>query len=52
MVVSESAFRDVIKMEEAEELEGCGTEGVSLVLYEARLTLQTDLSRLLSGRAF
>lgn len=52
MVVSEPAFRDVIKMGEAEELEGCGAKGESLRLSEASLTLQTDLSRLLSGRAF
>lgn len=44
MVASEYAFRDVIKMGEAEELEGCGTQGESLDLSEARLTLQTDLS--------
>lgn len=44
MVASEYVFRDVIKMGEAEELQGCGTKGKSLGLSEARLTLQTDLS--------
>lgn len=44
MVASEYAFRDVIKMREAEGLEGCGIKGESLGLSEARLTLQTDLS--------
>lgn len=52
MVASEYVFRDVIKMGEAEELQGCRSKGKSLGLSEARLTLQTDLSRLLSGRAF
>lgn len=37
MVASEYAFRDVIKVGEAEELKGGGTKGSSLGLSKARL---------------
>lgn len=39
MVASDYVFRDVIKMGEAEELEGCGAKGESLGPSEASLTL-------------